>query len=134
MVDVSALYSISSPLSNPWFLNVTTFKVVDIPIGLTLNLRWVYPEPSSNTFTATRVFLFSVLNLWIPLAAVSVDKPTVLIPVVPNIASTLVLNILTVDGLTILTKYGAPSERVSFILFYKSYAVPIPIGALLFAL
>ena len=134
MVDVSALYSISSPLSNPWFLNVTTFKVVDIPIGLTLNLRWVYPEPSSNTFTATRVFLFSVLNLWIPLAAVSVDKPTVLIPVAPNIASTLVLNILTVDGLTILTKYGAPSERVSFILFSKSYAVPIPIGALLFAL
>ena len=104
MIDVSALYSTSSPLSNPWFLNVTTFKVVDIPTGLTLNLRWVYPEPSSNTFTATRVFLFSVLNLWIPLAAVSVDKPTVLIPVVPNIASTLVLNNLTVDGLTLLTK------------------------------
>ena len=103
MADISGLYSTISPLSNPWFLNVTTFRVVDIPMGLTLNLRWVYPEPSSKTFTATRVFLLSVLNLWIPLAAVSVDNPTVLIPVAPNVASVGVLNILTVDGLTVLT-------------------------------
>ena len=50
------------------------------------------------------VVLFSVLNLWIPLADVSVAKPTVLIPAEPNIASLLLLNILTVVGLTILTK------------------------------
>ena len=101
--EVSAEYSTISPVWNPWFLNVTTFDDVDIPAGLTLNLRCVYPEPSSKTFIATRVFLVSVLNLWIPLAAVSVDNPTVLIPAVPNMASVSVLKILTVDGLTILT-------------------------------
>ena len=80
--------------------------------------------------TATKVFLFSVLNLWIPLAAVSVDNPTVFIPVVPNNASTLLLKILTVVGFTDLTKYGAPSDNVPLILFSKSNAVPIPIGEL----
>ena len=127
MADISGLYSTISPLSNPWFLNVTTFRVVDIPIGLTLNLRWVYPEPSSKTFTATRVFLLSVLNLWIPLAAVSVAKPTVLIPAIPARASAFVLNILTVDVLTTLTKYGSPSESVPVIVLLASYALPIPI-------
>ena len=101
---VSAEYSTTSPLWNPWFLNLIVSKEVEIPADLTLNLRWVYPEPSSNTLTATNVFLLSVLNLWIPLAAVSVDNPTVLIPAVPNNASALLLNILTVVGLTDLTK------------------------------
>ena len=100
---VSAEYSIISPLSNPWFLKVTTLSDVDIPVGLTLNLRCVYPDPSSKTLTATNVFLLSVLNLWIPLAAVSVDNPTVFIPAVPNNASVGVLKILTVDGFTDLT-------------------------------
>ena len=77
---------------------------VDIPVGLTLNLRWVYPEPSLSTLIAMRVFFFSVLNLWIPLADVSVDNPTVFIPADPNTASVLVLNILTVFGFTTLTK------------------------------
>ena len=36
---VSAEYSTISPLLNPWFLKVTTFRDVEIPIGLTLNLR-----------------------------------------------------------------------------------------------
>ena len=53
--------------------------------------------------TATKVFLFSVLNLWIPLAEVSVDNPIVFIPAVPNNASVGVLNNLTVDGFTDLT-------------------------------
>ena len=101
---VSAEYSTISPLWNPWFLKLIVLYDVEIPAGFTLNLRWVYPEPSFSTFTATRVFLLSVLNLWIPLAAVSVDNPTVLIPVVPNKASTLVLKILTVDGFIDLTK------------------------------
>ena len=92
----------------------------------------MYPDPSSSTFTATKVFLFSVTNLWIPLAAVSVDKPIVFIPVVPNNASTLVLNNLTVEGLIDLTKYGAPSDNAPFILFNTSKAVPIPIGLLPF--
>ena len=104
IVVVSAEYSTNSPVSNPWLLKVITFDAVDIPVGLTLSLRWVYPEPSSRTLTATRVFLFSVLNLWIPLAAVSVDKPTVLMPADPNVASTLLSNILIVFGLTTLTK------------------------------
>ena len=120
MVVVSALYSTISPLWKPWFLKLITFIEVEIPIGFTLNFRWVYPEPSSKTFTATRVFLLSVWNLWIPLAAVSVDKPIVLIPVAPNVASTSVLKILTVDGFTTLTKYGAPSESVPPILFSRS--------------
>ena len=77
---------------------------VDIPVGLTLNLRWVYPEPSFRTLIVIRVFFFSVLNLWIPLADVSVDNPTVFIPVEPNTASVLVLNILTVFGFTTLIK------------------------------
>ena len=101
---VSAEYSTISPLSNPWFLKVTTFNDVDIPVGLTLNLRCVYPAPSSKTFIATNVFLFSVLNLWIPLAAVSVDNPTVFIPAEPNSASFLLLNNLTVEAFTDLTK------------------------------
>ena len=117
---VSAEYSISSPVLNPWSLNDTTFSDVDIPDGLTLNLRWVYPEPSSNTLTDTNVFLSSVLNLWIPLAAVSVDNPIVLMPDNPNIASTLVLNNLIVDGLTTLIKYGAPSDNVPVTSFVKS--------------
>ena len=54
--------------------------------------------------SAIRVFFFSVLNLWIPLADVSVDNPTVFIPVAPNNESALVLNILTVFEFTILTK------------------------------
>ena len=108
--------------------------VVEIPVGLTLNLRWVYPEPSFKTLTAISVFLVSVLKRWIPLADVSVDKPTVLIPVAPNIASFLVLKSLTVFGLTILTKYGSPSDKVSTILFVVSYAEPIPIGELPFEL
>ena len=98
-----------------------------MPAGLTLNLRWVYPEPPSKTLTATRVFLLSVLNLWIPLAAVSVAKPTVLIPAIPARASAFVLNILTVDVLTTLTKYGSPSESVPVIVLLTSYALPIPI-------
>ena len=61
---------------------------------------------------ATKVFLFSVLNLWIPLAAVSVDNPTVFIPAEPNNASFLLLNNLTVEAFTDLTKYGAPSDKV----------------------
>ena len=97
-------------------------------MGLTLNLRWVYPVPSSKTLTATRVFLLSVLNLWIPLAEVSVDNPIVFIPAVPNKASVGVLKILTVDGFTDLTKYGAPSDSVLLTLFSRSNAVPIPIG------
>ena len=125
---VSAEYSTISPLLNPWFLKVTTFNEVDIPVGLTLNLRCVYPEPSSKTLTATKVFLLSVLNLWIPLADVSVDNPIVFIPAVPNKASVGVLNILTVVGLTDLTKYGAPSDNVPATIFAGSKAVPIPIG------
>ena len=131
---VSAEYSIISPLLKPWFLNVTTFKDVDIPVGLTLNLRWVYPVPSSKTLTATRVFLLSVLNLWIPLAEVSVDNPIVFIPAVPNKASVFKLKSLIVDGLTDLTKYGAPSDNVALTLFSGSNAVPIPIGELLLEL
>ena len=110
------------------------FDAVDIPVGLTLNLRWVYPEPSFKTLTAISVLFFSVLKRWIPLADVSVDKPTVLIPVAPNIASFGVLKSLTVFGLTILTKYGSPSDKVSTILFVVSYAEPIPIGVLPFEL
>ena len=54
--------------------------------------------------TDLRVVLFSVLNLWIPLADESVDKPTVFIPADPANASSLVLKIRTVDGFTTLTK------------------------------
>ena len=42
------------------------------------------------------------------------------IPAVPNNASFLLLNILTVDGLTILTKYGAPSDKVPATIFAGS--------------
>ena len=98
--DVSAEYSTISPVLNPWFLKLIVFNDVDIPDVLTLNLRWVYPDPCSITFTATNVFLLSVLNLWIPLAVVSDDNPTVLIPVAPNNASAAVLNNLTVDVFT----------------------------------
>ena len=56
------------------------------------------------TLTAIRVFFSSVSNLWIPLALVSVDNPTVLIPAIPVNASTLELNILTVVEFTTLTK------------------------------
>ena len=101
---VSAEYSTISPLLNPWFTKFIVLNEVDIPAGFTFNLRCVYPEPSSITLTAINVFLFSVLNLWIPLAAVSVDKPTVLIPALPARASFLLLNMRTVDGLTTLTK------------------------------
>ena len=97
---VSAEYSIISPLLNPWFLKLIVFNDVDIPVVLTLNLRWVYPDPCSITLTATNVFLLSVWNLWIPLAVVSDDSPTVLIPVAPNNASAAVLNNLTVDVFT----------------------------------
>ena len=97
---VSAEYSIISPLLNPWFLKLIVFNDVDIPDVLTLNLRWVYPDPCSITLIATNVFLLSVLNLWIPLAVVSDESPTVLIPVAPNNASAAVLNNLTVDVFT----------------------------------
>ena len=46
------------------------------------------------------MFLLSVENLWIPLAAVSVDNPIVFIPALPNNASVGVLNNLTVEGFT----------------------------------
>ena len=68
-----------------------------------------------------RVVLFSVLNRWIPLAPVSVDNPTVLIPAIPARASSFLLNILTVDGLTTLTKYGSPSDKVPVIVLVASY-------------
>ena len=58
---------------------------------------------------------------------VSVAKPTVLIPAIPARASAFVLNILTVDVLTTLTKYGSPSESVPVIVLLTSYALPIPI-------
>ena len=41
IADVSAEYSIISPLSNPWFLKLIVFNEVDIPDDLTLNLRYV---------------------------------------------------------------------------------------------
>ena len=41
IVVVSAEYSTNSPVSNPWLLKVITFDAVDIPVGLTLSLRWV---------------------------------------------------------------------------------------------
>ena len=53
-----------------------------------------------------------------------------LIPANPNNASSLLLKILTVVGLTILTKYGSPSDNDPVIVFNPSYAEPIPIGAL----
>ena len=89
---------------NPWFLKLIVSNEVEIPEGWTLNLRCWYPEPSSITLTLIKEFLVSVLNLWIPLAAVSVASPTVLIPDIPNNASSWVLNILTVVLLTGLTK------------------------------
>ena len=67
----------------------------------------------------------SVLNLWIPLAAVSVANPTVLIPAIPDKASDLLLNILTVVGLTTLTKYGSPSDKVPVIVLKLSVPMPI---------
>ena len=76
------------------------------------------------------MFFVSVLNLWIPLAAVSVAKPTVLIPAMPVKESTLVLNILTVVGFTILTKYGSPSDKAPIIFCVPSNAVPVAIGGL----
>ena len=104
VIRVSAEYSIISPLKKPWFLKLIVSYEVEIPDGFTLNLRCVYPEPDSITLTDDRVVLFSVLNLWIPLAEVSVAKPTVLIPAEPNKASFWLLKILTVVGLTTLTK------------------------------
>ena len=74
-----------------------------MPDDFTFNLRFVYPEPDSITFIALKVVLFSVLNLWIPLADESVDKPTVLIPAEPANASPLVLKIRTVEVFTTLT-------------------------------
>ena len=53
--------------------------------------------------TDISVVLFSVLKRCIPLAPVSVDKPTVLIPAIPAKESSLVLKILTVVGFTTLT-------------------------------
>ena len=103
VTGVDAEYWIISPLRKPWFLKLIVSYDVEIPDGLTLNLRWVYPEPDSITLMDDKVVLFSVLNLWIPLAEVSVAKPTVLIPANPNKASSLLLKILTVVGLTILT-------------------------------
>ena len=88
-------------------------------------MRCWYPEPPFSTLTLRRVFFVSVLNLWIPRAAVSVASPTVLIPAMPDKASDLLLNILTVVGLTTLTKYGSPSDKVPVIVFKLS--VPIPI-------
>ena len=133
-IGASEEYSIISPLEKPWFLELIVSYDVEIPVGLTLNLRFVYPEPDSKTLTDIRVVLFSVLKRWIPLAPVSVDNPTVLIPAIPAKASCFVLNILTVDGLTTLTKYGSPSDKVPVIILLLSYAAPIPIGELLLAL
>ena len=62
------------------------------------------------------MFLFSVLNLCIPLADVSVANPTVLIPAFPNNASLSLLKIRTVDWFTTLTKYGSPSDKVPLIV------------------
>ena len=89
---------------------------VEIPAGSTLNFRCWYPEPPFNTLTERSVFLGSVLNLWIPLAPVSVDIPIVLIPAIPDRASALVLNNLIVEELTTLTKYGSPSASVPSIV------------------
>ena len=91
-----------------------------MPVGFNFNLRFVYPEPCSKTLTDIRVVLFSVLKRWIPLAPVSVDNPTVLIPAIPARASSFVLNILTVDGFTTLTKYGSPSDKVPVIILFVS--------------
>ena len=98
----------------------------EIPAGSTLNFLCWYPDPPFNTLTLRRVFFVSVLNLWIPLAEVSVAKPTVLIPAIPAKASAFVLNSLTVVGFTTLTKYGSPSESVPVIVLLASYAFPIP--------
>ena len=98
----------------------------DIPVGLTLSLRFWYPDPEFKTFTSNRVFTDSVLNLWIPAELVSVAIPIVLIPAIPDIASLSVLKILIVVGLTTLTKYGSPSDNVPVIVFWLLYALPIP--------
>ena len=87
VIGVVAEYSTISPLKKPWFLKLIVSKEVEIPDGFTLNLRCVSPEPEFITLTAVKVVLFSVLNLWIPLAEVSVAKPMVLIPANPNNAS-----------------------------------------------
>ena len=79
---------------------------------------------------SSSVFLDSVLNLWIPLAAVSVANPTVLIPAIPAKASVWVLNILTVVGFTTRTKYGSPSDSVPVMVLDASYGLPIPIDGL----
>ena len=97
-------YSTISPWENPWLIKLIVLKDVEIPAGSTLNLRCWYPDPPFNTLTLSKVFFDSVLNLWIPLAAVSVANPTVLIPAIPVKASVLVLKILTVVGFTTLTK------------------------------
>ena len=102
-IGVDAEYSIISPLENPWFTKFIVSYEVEMPDDFTFNLRFVYPEPDSMTFIALKVVLFSVLNLWIPLAAESVDKPTVLIPAEPANASLLVLKIRTVEVFTTLT-------------------------------
>ena len=93
---------------------------VEIPAGLTLSFLCWYPEPLSITLISSKVFLDSVLNLWIPLADVSVANPTVFIPAIPDKASFCVLNILTVVGFTTLTKYGSPSDSVPVIVFDAS--------------
>ena len=93
---------------------------VDIPAGSTLNLRCWYPDPPFNILTLRSVFFVSVLNLWIPLAAVSVANPTVFIPAIPVNASVLLLKILTVVGFTTLTKYGSPSDNVPVIILFPS--------------
>ena len=103
-IGLSDEYSTISPLKNPWFLKLIVSYEVEIPEGFTLNLRWVYPEPELITLTDIKEFLFSVLNLRIPLAEESVDNPTVLIPAEPERASLLLLKIRTVVGLTTLTK------------------------------
>ena len=35
------LYSIVSPLTNPWLAKVIVFSIVDIADGLTINLRFI---------------------------------------------------------------------------------------------
>ena len=50
----------------------------------------------------------------------SVDIPIVLIPAIPDRASAFVLNNLTVEELTTLTKYGSPSASVPLIVLLES--------------
>jgi len=52
----SVEYSTTSPLLNPWFLNVSLLYWVDIPEDFILNFLCWYPEPDSITFTFFKVY------------------------------------------------------------------------------